>query len=155
MKMSISRRLTKAIAWITPFAAVLAVWSGVGRAEAPAGRFTVQAGTVYDSQTKLTWQQDVTTGFSGWSKAQSYCSSLSLNGTGWRTPTTDELKSIVDTTRTAPAIDTTAFPGTPSEYFWTSSVLPGAASHAWAVHFGMGFAAHFRLNELFRVRCVR
>ncbi|MDP2024647.1 DUF1566 domain-containing protein [Sulfuriferula sp.] len=53
----------------------------------------------------------------------------------WRLPSLDELKSILDFSRTAPAIDTTAFPETPSAYFWTSTT--SSHSMAWGVDFNL------------------
>src|SRR5664279_4073220 len=87
---------------------VLALTSAAG-ADAPAGRYTVTSGTVYDSKTKLTWQQVVpATGYI-WAAAKTYCVGVgaSLGGTGWRLPTRNELLTIVDYSRTNPSIDPT------------------------------------------------
>jgi Protein of unknown function (DUF1566) len=57
---------------------------------------------------------------------------------GWRLPNIKELASIVDRTRSSPSIDPTAFPGTPVDYFWSSTpfnALPGAA---WSIYFSDG-----------------
>src|SRR5438128_5669991 len=79
------------------------------RANAPAGRYTIANGTVYDTKTKLTWQQAIVAPPSSWSDAASYCASLALDGTGWRLPSAKELQTIVDESQRSPAIDPTAF----------------------------------------------
>jgi Protein of unknown function (DUF1566) len=75
---------------------------------------------------------------------------------GWRLPNVKELSSIVDASRISPAIDTAAFPATPSYYFWTSSPYAGYSSFAWSVNFGYGgvYDGYLRLNTL-HVRLVR
>jgi len=130
----------------------------LGRAGAPPGRYTITAGTVYDTKTKLTWQQAVPGSAYSWSGAKSYCASLSLNGTGWRLPSMKELETIVDFSRTGPPIDTTAFASTPAAWFWTSSNLSTDSSVAWYVDFGSpgdGGAYYTAVSTLSRIRCVR
>ena len=63
-------------------------------ANAPAGRYTTSSGTVYDTKTKLTWQQAVAPGTYAWAGAKAYCAGLNLGGTGWRLPTIKELQTI-------------------------------------------------------------
>jgi Protein of unknown function (DUF1566) len=117
-------------------------------ANAPAGRYVVTAGgtgngTVQDTKTGLIWQQTVSLASYDWAGAKTYCGSTavstSLGGTGWRLPTLKELQTIVDYTQaTDPKIDSTAFPSTPSDTFWSSSPAAGAPSHAWLVDFFRG-----------------
>jgi hypothetical protein len=115
------------------------------------------AGTVYDQATKLTWErvgsQDVL-----WADAKARCAGLVLDGAGWRLPTITELQSIVDESRTNPAIDATAFPATRSAGFWTSDPWAQApGSYVWRVDFFDGISnggapiADWKDN----VRCVR
>ena len=61
---------------------------------APDNRYTVASGTVYDTKTKLTWQQVVPWTTYSWADAKTYCAGLSLAGTGWRLPTVKD-ESIV------------------------------------------------------------
>lgn len=136
---------------------------GVLGASAPAGRYVVSAGTVYDTVTHLTWQQAVSNGSYAWSSAgaagsaQDYCQSLQLGGSssGWRLPTMKELISIVDVSTDNPAIDGTAFPEAPATSFWTSSPSAINASLAWAVSFDDGSSAYFAAGNAFAVRCVQ
>jgi hypothetical protein len=140
---------------IAPALALAIAWSALGRADTPPGRFTLQSGTVYDTNTKLTWQQAATPGAATWANAKSYCANLTLNGVGWRMPSMKELQTIVDETRTNPAIDPKAFPDTPAAFFWTSSPLAGDPSLAWLVDFGVGNAGTYLLTGANQMRCVR
>jgi hypothetical protein len=82
-----------------------------------------------------------------------------------------ELLSIVEDNGAVPPVDPTAFPGTPSDSFWTSTVAQGPSGNAdvWGVLFQddlravipyqAGTAVTFVTGEgttgLPRVRCVR
>jgi hypothetical protein len=115
-------------------------------------RYQVQADqTVRDRTTGLTWQR-MAGQKQPWSNAMKYCSSL---GTGWRLPSLTELQTIVDETVQSPAIDGDAFPGTPSDFFWTSSPSAAMASDAWYVAFIHGHADIDTVTSSFLVRCVR
>jgi hypothetical protein len=73
----------------------------------------------------------------------------------WRLPDFKELRSIVEERCERPAINETAFPTTPSWYFWSSSPNAYVSYDAWAVSFGTGtFYAQGR-SSLNRVRLVR
>lgn len=75
----------------------------------------------------------------------------------WRVPTPQELRSLVNMGRSGPAIDTTYFPNTPPQDFWsaTPSVFFSPNS-AWNVNFNLGHQNSFAFRtELARVRLVR
>ena len=128
----------------------------------PPARFTASGETVVDNATHLTWQRGVATsaGDDGagrwtWAHAKSTCAGL---GGGYRLPTVKELLTIVDFTRSSPAIDTssTAFPGTPSEAFWTATPLAASPpTSAWFIDFADGYAGNTEMTQPSRVRCVR
>jgi hypothetical protein len=133
-------------------------------AAAPAGHYVVTAGsetgngTVYDTKSKLTWQQTVSSTAYNLADAKTYCAGVgaSLGGTGWRVPTIKELRSIVDFSQTDPAIDPNAFSATPSAEFWSSSPLAGSSSYAWSVGFRYGVASSTVVSFYGgAVRCVR
>ncbi len=124
-------------------------------ANAPAGRYTTAGGTVYDTKTKLTWQQTVASGTYTWAGAKTYCAGLNLGGTGWRIPTVKELQTIVDDSQANPSIDTTAFLSTPVDWFWSSSPLAGSSSFAWGVDFTCGVTSYNGVSDYHDVRCVR
>lgn len=127
-----------------------------------ASAFTANGdGTVTDTRSGLHWQQivDTSAGTAATTQtreaAKAYCEALSLAGTGWRLPTKAELESIVDDTKFNPAIDTTAFPGTQSDFFWTASPIVGSASASWCIYFRDGSSGNGPYNVTYRVRCVR
>ncbi len=112
--------------------------------------------TVCDKATGLTWQQVVLQNPVTWQDADEYCAELALPGSEWRVPAFSELRSIVDTDL-RPAIDLTAFPTTPPEPFWTSTLMdPPFDDEAYAIDFadGSGGSALIDENSLL-VRCVR
>ena len=131
-------------------------------ADAPAGRYVVTNGgttngTVYDTKTKLTWQQTVPSTAYTWANAKTYCAGVgaSLGGTGWRLPTCKELQTIVDDSQTNPSIDTTAFPSTPAAWFWSSSPVAGSPSLGCLVDFYYGLTHNYDISPSNYVRCVR
>jgi hypothetical protein len=111
---------------------------------------------VYDTKTKLTWQQTVTPTTYAFSDATNYCASLgaSLSGAGWRIPTIKELQTIVDYSQTSgPWIDRTAFPSTPVHYFWSSTAESGTTTH-WVLDFSVGNITLPGMSTSNNVRCV-
>ena len=143
--------------------AVVVALTASADASAPAGRYVVTSGgtgngTVYDTKTKLTWQQTVPSTTWSWADAKTYCAGVGsrLGGTSWRLPTLKELQSLVDYSQTTPPmIDSTAFPGVPSAMFWSASPLAGSSSGAWDVYFGNGQTGFCGVSGTFNVRCVR
>ncbi|HEX3696072.1 MAG TPA: DUF1566 domain-containing protein [Polyangia bacterium] len=136
-------------------ALVTVVLSASAEANAPAGRYTMNGGTVFDTKTKLTWQQTVPPAKYAWAAAKTYCQTLSLAGTGWRLPTRKELQTIVDYSQSSPSIDPTAFPATPAEAFWSSSPVVGSPTVAWSIYFIIGLTYSFVVTDPNEVRCVR
>ena len=132
-------------------------------ASAPGGRYVVtnggtSSGTVYDTKTKLTWQQTISSNYYTWADAKTYCAGVgsNLGGTGWRLPTMKELQSLADYAQTTPPmIDLNAFPGTPSDRFWSASPWAGSSSYAWDVDFGDGTTYSIDVSLTYYARCVR
>jgi hypothetical protein len=128
-------------------------------AAAPSGQYTdLQNGTVKDNRTGLVWQQVVTIQ-DVWTNAKFYCEGLRLGGfsSGWRLPTKLELESLVDfgVASPGPTIDSTAFPSTPAEAFWTSTPYGGGSGGAWYVYFHRGSSHGDDRTSTYWVRCVR
>lgn len=132
-------------------------------------RYTYSAAgdEVTDSQTGLVWRRcsegQSWSGSTCAGTAATYTHEAALvqakaqvGAAGWRLPNVKELSSIVDKTRMNPAIDPTAFPATPSYYFWTSTPYAGDSSGAWYVGFNDGYVngGGGRSNPL-HVRLVR
>ena len=121
--------------------------TGCTWADAP---FTVSAdGTeVTDGRTGLVWRRCAegmtATGGTCTGTASSFTHEQALaqardqatsTSVAWRLPNVRELVSIVDRSKSNPAIDTVAFPATPAIAFWSSSPKVGDASFAWVVRF--------------------
>jgi len=71
----------------------------------------------------------------------------------WRLPTSEELLGIADEKRFKMAIDTSAFPGTPPEHFWTSTRY--IENYYFAVNFYNGFHYDRYYTSPHYVRLVR
>lgn len=115
-----------------------------------------QNGTVTDNNTGLIWQEQDDGTQRTWDEAVSYCSSF---GTDWRLPSGRELLSIVDYSRYSPAINTTYFPNTQPNWYWSSTEsaqYPEAA--AWWLNFDRGNLYIYYPNKQWNkayARCVK
>jgi hypothetical protein len=117
---------------------------------------THSSGVVLDRVTGLTWQRALTGKLVTFADARRNCEELTLAGyDDWRLPSRIELASILDLTRTQPAIDVAVFPNTPSDWFWTSSAAAGDPQSAWYVYFYFGYPKTDLVSNQFSVRCVR
>jgi hypothetical protein len=144
--------------------AIGAVLAGVGvamapqvlRADAPAGRYRAMGPSVVDTLTGLEWQVTVPAATLDWSDAALYCTSLALNGNGWRLPSITEAATLIDDNRASPALDPTAFPSTPLGSYWTGSALAGYEGiDSWTISSYDGTILFFATTQAERVRCVR
>jgi hypothetical protein len=138
-------------------AALFAGSARVGRADAPAGRYTVSGSVVLDTQTGLSWTQAASSAEMDESAALAYCSTLAANGGGWRLPSVGELQSIIDESRYDPALDPTAFPGAPaSDFYWSQSGYENFPGFGWAVSFLYGITTvYMQSGQPGWVRCVK
>ncbi len=117
---------------------------------------TVSGPTVVDDVTELIWQRGTSPASLTQSDAIAYCRDLSLAGCDdWRLPSMIELLSITDLTTADPSIDATAFPSTPSDLFWTSTVSVSLSSHAWVLSFIYSDPNTDDILSEHQVRCVR
>lgn len=132
--------------------------------------------TTKDNVTSLVWKS-CTEGWDGvscandnadpnvysWDNASTACTALNaLNGgagyagrTTWRLPSVQELKTILNYGVYNPAIDTSRFPSTPVDAYWSSSTYVTNSAYAWTVDFGHGLVSAAYLKSGSRtVRCV-
>ncbi|MGK5091012.1 DUF1566 domain-containing protein [Deltaproteobacteria bacterium TL4] len=124
--------------------------------------YSASAGTVTDNARGLMWQQTDDGTTRTWEAALSYCEGLSLGGfSDWRLPNVRELESITLDSTYSPAINTTYFQNTQSDYYlshyWSSTTLFDDTSIAWIVNFFNGKADSDGLQKTSSgyVRCVR
>ncbi|HIH0815960.1 TPA: DUF1566 domain-containing protein [Vibrio cholerae] len=94
--------------------------------------------------TTFTWQQALAAG------AQNTLGGFS----DWRLPNKNELASIVEYRCFRPAINSQAFPNTPSAWYWSSSPYAYSSYYAWHVDFDYGDVGYGR-SGLNHVRLVR
>lgn len=112
------------------------------------------AGVVTDNATGLQWQDDAVGSTMSWSDAATYCTGLALDSGGWRLPTKQELKSLVDYSRHSPVIDP-IFQNTASYSYWSSTTYAPDTDKALAVYFYYGNGYAYSKTTTFYVRCVR
>lgn len=133
-------------------AALVLVCAAVVSASAPTGQYSINAGAVTDSKTGLIWQQVADTTSYSYANAKAHCASL---GSTWRAPSMKELETLVDDSRSSPAIETTVFTGATGDPYWTSTPAAGNATQAWVVYFYDGSAGPAAVTSTYPVRCVR
>jgi hypothetical protein len=119
-------------------------------------------GTITDKQLKVIWVKDPTAlpGFENimtWPDAKEKCADLSFAGynSGWRMPTVEELRSIVDYTRHDPAWNTDVFAGKHNDWYWTSTECALNKDAAWVVGSGGGYVSDGGKEDRYYVRPVR
>lgn len=119
-------------------------------------RYTIGDETVKDVATGLEWQRAASPERLSWSDAAAYCNALVAGSTDdFRLPTMKELETLIDERALDPAVDSAAFPDTPSEQYWSSSTWSASADQAWFVLFYDGYALYAAVTEQYRARCVR
>lgn len=119
-------------------------------------------GTITDTITGLMWQK-MDFGEISFENASKYCDTLTLGGyTDWRLPTPLEGFSILNLQNTNPAINTTFFPKSLAEYWWTNKVQFNDPSKVWVTNAGGGIGNHLKTETIsaggtknFFVRAVR
>lgn len=89
------------------------------------------SGACSDTQTQLRWPDALES--ANTANTNSYAGK-----TGWRLPNIKELASIAELKCSGPAINTTIFPSTLANYYWTSSIDTENANNALLIYFGDG-----------------
>jgi hypothetical protein len=121
------------------------------------GRYTISGGVVFDTLTKIQWEQTSSASSMTWAAAATYCAGRTTGGfSGWRAPNIGELQMLIDYTASSPYIDATAFPGAPANSYWSSTSVVGLAGNAWNVQLGSNaYTAYDNTATTNYVRCVR
>lgn len=88
-------------------------------------------------------------------EAIDYCEALDFGGyTDWHLPGIAELITLFDMSGTSPAVNTTYFPNTTSENYWSSTYYSAASQYFYA-QFGQTYANREGASAENAVRCVR
>lgn len=125
--------------------------------------YSTDGAEVTDSRTGLVWQRCSAGQTWSGSTCTGTASTFTHEGalvyaqsqSGWRLPNVKELSSIADKTKSNPAIDSTAFPATVSDWYWTSSPYVGSANFVWVVFPGNGHVSYDFRFDYNPVRLVR
>ena len=113
-------------------------------------------GTITDDVTGLMWQKEDDDIMRIWDDSISCCNDLTLGSySDWRLPSITELSSIIDNSAHNPSIDTTYFPGTNAQDWWSSTTHADDSSDAWFVDFYSGSVSYYGKPATCYVRCVR
>ena len=140
------------------------------------------AGVVTDHATGLQWQDDVESVEKPWltqenydkctgnndqekdeskctdtsgDTAATYCSTLALDGGGWRLPTIEELETLVDYGHYNPSVKSGVFQHITLNGYWSSTTSVGVINYVWLVWFAEGNLDNdVKAGNRF-VRCVR
>lgn len=115
-------------------------------------RYTATVELVTDDVTGLQWQRDPTVETFTWEQAAQHCATMELEShADWRVPNQIELYSLVDYSRSHPALDPVFRAGASRQ--WTSS--PAGPTAAKIVDFIDGHLGYDMREATLRVRCVR
>jgi hypothetical protein len=111
---------------------------------------------VKDNQTGLIWEQEPDRIHDVWSASVARCPTKEVGGQkGWRAPSVDELKTLIDPSQHDPALP----PGHPfsnikSEIYWTATPDPKDEIVAWQVSFFSGEPVTDQKSGTRRMWCV-
>ena len=119
-------------------------------------------GTITDTITGLMWQQ-IDGGEMTIENAVTYCGALTLAGySDWRLPNAHEAFSILNFQNTNPSLNTSVFPISLAEYWWTSDRQLNDNTKVWVTNSGGGIGNHPKTETIsaggpkyFHTRAVR
>jgi hypothetical protein len=89
-----------------------------------------------------------------WDESLSSCNTLSLVGRNWRLPSIRELTSLIDYSRTGPAMNTTIFSYAGAETYWSSTTDTSAGVYAWFVDILTGAFSTDPKTNSYWTKCV-
>jgi hypothetical protein len=123
-----------------------------------AERFTVvlEGAGVKDNQTGLVWELEPDREYDVWSRSNERCPTKTVGGkTGWRAPSVQELKTLIDATQQDPSLPVGhPFRSVKSDIYWTSTPHPTDDIVAWQVSFLTGQSVTDQKSGTRRMWCV-
>ncbi len=121
-------------------------------------RFTLvlSGAGVKDAKTGLIWEQEPDREHDVWSRSNERCVAKIVGGQqGWRGPTIDELKTLIDLSQHDPALPAGhPFSNIKSEIYWTATPDPKDDIVAWQVSFFSGEPVTDQKSGTRRMWCV-
>jgi len=118
-------------------------------------------GTITDKATGLMWAKDGNGAgcnngnVIAWSAAITFIEGLSFAGhDDWRLPNIKELQSIIDFSKSNPAIDP-VFTNTTSNFYWSSTTYAGGSAFGWGFYFDVGSMDYLTKGNSYYIRPVR
>lgn len=115
---------------------------GNGKLEAAEERFALvmDGAGVKDNRTGLIWEQTPDSLHDVWTKSIERCTEKNVGGQkGWRAPTVEELKTLIDHDRKNPSLPLDhPFSNIKSAIYWTGTPSPTDEIVAWQVSFFSG-----------------
>ena len=111
---------------------------------------------VLDRETGLVWEKSPDATLRLWQSAQIACISKNVGGRGgWKLPSIQELRSLVDPTQSSPALPAGhPFTNVQSGVYWSATTLAADSTGAWAVGptFGAGIVLKSAASHVWCVR---
>jgi len=105
-------------------------------------RFTLvlHGAAVKDNSTGLIWEQEPDREHDVWGASVARCTTKDVGGQkGWRAPSVDELKTLIDVSQHDPALPAGhSFTNIKSEIYWTATPHPTDDMVAWQISFFSG-----------------
>ena len=144
--------------WLVGLGLAVVFLPGVSLAEQSAARFALvmSGAAVKDNQTGLTWEQEPDWIHDVWGASVARCLTKEVGGQqGWRAPSIDELKTLIDTSQHDPALPAGhPFSNIKSEIYWTATPDPKDDIVAWQVSFFSGEPVTDQKSGTRRLWCV-
>jgi hypothetical protein len=130
----------------------------MSRGEEMPARFTLilDGAAAKDNQTGLIWEQEPDRIHDVWDASVARCQTKEVGGQqGWRAPSIDELKTLIDASQHDPALPAGhPFSNIRSEIFWTATPHPTDDIVAWQVSFFSGEPVTDQKSGTRRLWCV-
>jgi hypothetical protein len=113
-------------------------------------------GIIHDNRYGVDWTQTPYPDSLTWEDALQYADTLQLAGySDWRLPNIKECQSIIDITRSQPAVDISLFPNIGSQHYWSSTSLPNQTTKAWYLDTHNGLTTYQSKTSRLSVILVR